>query len=1056
MMGETALAGTFPSATNVQQRPNEIKGKVVDNKGEAVIGANVMIKGTTIGTLTDANGNYVLSIPDRKGTLSISYLGYNTFETPIGTKLVINVSLTENAEQLQEVVVTALGIKREEKALGYSVAQLDDKAVTTAKSANMINSLSGKISGVNVRSSASDPGSTVFINIRGQRSLSGDNQPLIVLDGIPVNNSVSNSTNIMGGSSNKIVDYGNPISDINPDDVASISVLKGAAAAALYGSRAANGVILITTKTGSKQKKGIGISFNESASYDKAYLFPKFQNKFGSGDWSGTSRVIIDSTWGPRLDVGTKYVQWDSPKDSSGNPIATDWVSYPNRIKDFFETGYTYITNVAANGANDKGNFRLSYTNLSNNGIMPNTDLKRNNVNLSASYQLHPKFKVNTNIAYTYSKSNNRPAVNRGSAIYVVYRQPANINVQKLRNYWKEGYEGLQQWSPVPGGNDNPYFVAYENINAYNRDRITGNIQFNWDISPYFSIMGRTGLDFYNETRESHSAFSSSSYPTGAYSLANSYFRERNTDFLATFKKNLTDNWFFSVSVGANRMNQSGNNDQIGTTKLVMPGVYNISNAAAGYVQNNTSTYKYKKRINSIYGMSQVGFKNMIFLDLTARNDWSSTLPSDNNSYFYPSASLSVLLSDMLGLSAKNKISYIKLRGNISQVGSDVSPYTLNNTVTVSSWGNTSQANQETNLKNSSLKPEISTSSEIGAEMRFFGNRLGLDFTYYITKIKNQVMNISTTMASGYSAKVINAGKIQNKGIEFTLKGTPIDNEFKWEIAANFSRNRNKILKLAEGITEINIGGGEGVNYYAREGKELGDIYARTWETVPSGPYKGEPILTMNGFKVKNEWEKIGNYNPDFMVGFTNTFSFKGFTLNALIDWRQGGDFYSYVAKNLISDGRTTNTLFGRNAEYGGLPWKSGGIQRDDGMLLHGFFNTGGDNYVQNTSLYVSPPTYYGALYWSFNKLTTFSATYVKLREVSLDYTFSKNTIRNFPITNLTIGIWGHNIFTWTEANQGYDPETAMTFTSGSITPGVCGWTLPGTRTFGFKLGVNF
>jgi TonB-linked SusC/RagA family outer membrane protein len=921
----------------------------------------------------------------------------------------------------------------------------------------MINSLSGKVSGVNIRSSASDPGSTVFINIRGQRSLSGDNQPLIVLDGIPVNNSVNNTTSRTGNSSGQVVDYGNPISDINPDDVASISVLKGAAAAALYGSRAANGVILITSKSGITQKKGIGVSLNTSIAFDEAWQFPKFQNIFGSGTREGTDEVISSASWGPRLNTGKKYVQWDSPLDENGNPIPVDWVSYPNRVKDFFQTGSTIITNVAVSGANGQGNFRLSLTAMDNEGILPNTDLKRNNINLTAGYKLHQKLNVNTNVTYTNNKSDNRPTFNRESAVNIVYTMPANINIKKLRDYWTPGLEDIQQSSPVPGGNNNPYFVLYENLNGYNRDRLTGNIQFNWDINSSLSIMGRSGIDYYGETRESRSAFSSVHFPKGAYSLSSSFFKEQNTDFLITYKNDLSENWSVSVSAGANRMDRSGNTGTLATNRLVNPGIYSISNAAAGTVQNLSSTNRWQKRINSIYGMGQAGYKNYVFLDLTARNDWSSALPAENNSYFYPSVSLSVLLSDILRLQPSGKISYIKLRGNLSQVGQDVDPYSLFNVVNLTSWDNENIANQQTDLKNNKLKPEISTSAEVGADLRFFTGRLGLDFTYYNTYIKNQVMNISTTAASGYGSKVINAGEIQNKGIEITLRGTPVAGEFTWDISANFTRNRNKILELTESVEEINIGGGEGINYYARVGNELGDMYARTWKRVPDGPYAGEPWLAENGsYQRENEYIKIGNYNPDFMVGFTTTFNYKGFSLSALIDWRQGGNFYSYVERNLISDGRTEATNFGRDEASGGLSWvDANGNHRNDGMKLYGYIQQPDGSFALSNFV-TDPESYYGEYYWDYNERSTFDATYVKLREISIDYSFARKSLGKLPVSNLNVGIWGRNLYSWTAADLGFDPESSMSFTQGQITPGIGGWSLPYTRTYGFKIGLNF
>ncbi len=1033
-----------------------VSGKITDRSGDAVIGASVIETGTRNGAITDADGMYSLRVKDG-ATIEVSCIGYVTQSIPVSGRSVINVQLDEDAIALEETVVTALGIKRSEKALGYSVSKVGDESLAVAKSANVMNSLSGKVSGMNVRAASNDPGSTVIVNIRGQRSIAGNNEPLIVLDGVPVNNTVKNTTNNYGESNRKIVDYGNSIADLNNDDIESVSILKGAAAAALYGSRAGNGVILITTKSGSA-KKGIGVSVNESFSIDKAYLFPNIQSTFGSGSYAETSDVISDASWGPRLDTGAKYVQWDSPTDASGNPIPTPWVSYPNRVKDFFETGMTNTLNVALSGANDKGNFRVSYTNVGNTGIVPNSDLKRNNISINSGYNFRPNFRATTSVAYTNNKSNNRPTANRNSPLYVVYRQPANIDIPKLKDYWEPGYENIQQSSPVPGGNDNPYFLCYEDINGFKRDRLTGNVQLTWDITPWLTLMGRSGLDFYNESRESRTAFSANRFKNGAYALSLIYFKENNTDFLLTARKNFGD-FGTSFSVGANRMDQEGSTNTIATNKLVMPGVYNISNAAAGSVQNYTSTYKYQKRINSVYAMAQFNYKDYAFLDLTARNDWSSTLPPENNSYFYPSASLSLLMSEILGWKESGKLSYWKLRGNISQIGSDADPYTLYNTVSLSTWGNASQVEQQQNLKNNMLKPEISSSFEVGTDIRFFGGRLGFDFTYYVTNTRNQIMDLATTLASGYKSKIINAGLIQNKGFEFTVSATPISGPFTWNIMANVSRNRNKVVELTEGINEINIGGMEGFIYYARVGDELGDMYARTYERVPSGPHEGEPLVSDDGeYHRINEYIKMGNYNPDFMLGLTNTFTFKNFTLNALIDWRQGGDFSSYLYKNLLSDGRTANTVFGRDTQSGGLEWvDSNGRLRHDGMIVPGYRDDGNGNYVPN-DIITDPESYYGVIYWDFNEFTVWDATYVKLREVSLDYTFPRKMFDKVKINGLSLGIWGRNLFTWTKAGDGdgMDPETAMTFTSSSITPGIGGWSLPGSRTFGFKIGLDF
>lgn len=396
------------------------------------------------------------------------------------------------------------------------------------------------------------------------------------------------------------------------------------------------------------------------------------------------------------------------------------------------------------------------------------------------------------------------------------------------------------------------------------------------------------------------------------------------------------------------------------------------------------------------------------------------------------------------------------MRGNLSQAGSDIGAYGLYNTISLSGWNGINMANLATNLANNQLKPEISTSMEIGTDLRFLNNRLGLDFTWYKTKIKNQVFNIPTTVASGYGGRAINAGEIQNQGMEITLSGTPINNAFKWNIAAVYSRNRNKVVKLTEGVSRISLGGAEGVDFYIEEGAQMGDFYARTWERVPDGPHKGEPLLDDAGeYQRVNEYAKIGNYNPDFMIGFTNTFSYKGFTLSALLDWRQGGQFYSYVAKNLLSDGRTEVTIPGRDKATGGLSWNDGTNDRNDGQTLYGYVDDGNGNYVLNTVI-TDPENYYGSYYWDFAERSTFSASYVKLREVSLDYTFGKSVLKNLPISNVTIGFIARNLFSWTAADQGYDPETSMVLTNGTFTQGVGGWSLPYTRSYGFKIGINF
>lgn len=1053
-----AAPASFPSRGALTPAPQmQVTGRVTDASGP-LPGVTVLEKGTHNGTTTNGRGEYEINVSSAGAVLVFSYVGYDTREVPVNGRQTLDVTLAPAAKKLSDVVVTALGIKQQEKALGYSVAQLKGSAVSDVQSANMVNALAGKVAGVEIRSTSPDPGASTFIHIRGNRTLSGEDQPLIVLDGVPINNSVDANARqpyTNGSSNNQIVDYGNPISDINPDDIASISILRGAAAAALYGSRAGNGVILITTKDG-QGVKGLGVTFNSTVMFDKAWQFPHFQNTFGSGDFPATDDVISAASWGPRLNDGSSRVQWDSPLDASGNPVPIPWVAYPDRVKDFYRTGSTVTTNVAVAGSNEKSNFRLSVTNLKNQGIIPNTDLSRNNVTLAAGYHLSSKASVTTHVAYTNNDSHNRPTYNRGSVNNIVYTLTPNVDVHKLVDYWMPGEKGLQQNSPVPGGNDNPYFVAYESLNGFNRNRLAGDMQLHVELVPGLTLMARTGLDYYNERRESRKAFSSVKFPQGAYALDNLYFSEWNTDFLLTYKKNLHKDWLVSVSAGGNQMNQHATDAGLATNQLVMPGLYSIGNAQAGTIQNMSGASKSEKRINSLYGMGQVSYQDMIFLDLTARNDWTSTLPADNNSYFYPSVSLSAVVSQLLHIESST-LSFAKLRANWSQVGNDVDPYSLYNTVSLSGWGNVNMANISSTLANNQLKPQISTSLEFGADLRFLNDRLGLDVTWYRTNTVNQHINIPTTGASGYTSKSINAGEIRNEGLEISVHAMPVDKTFKWNIDANYARNHNTVIHLTPGVTQIQVGGGEGVNFYLEEGSRMGDMYAKTWLTVPDGPYKGQPWLDDAGeYQDANGYVKIGNYNPSFTVGLTNTFTYKAFTLSGVLDWRQGGQFFSYVAKNLLSDGRTTVTLPGRDPQTGGVAWVDDqGTHRTDGHITDGYVQQTDGSFVKNTQP-LDPEGYYGSYYWDFPARSTFSATYVKLREVSLTYSLPRETLRHTPFTGVTVGLLARNIFSWTAADQGYDPETSMVITNGSFTPGVGGWTMPNTRSYGFKVGITF
>lgn len=1059
------LMMTFPAFA---QQNAVVTGTVVTEKGEPINGVQVSASQTgskeSVSTSTNEKGIFVFKqlTGDVSYQFIFSYVGYekqqlSNFKVLPGKKNTLFIKMAEHNKLLDQVVVTALGIKRQERALGYSIGKLDNDDINTVKQVNVFNSMSGRIAGVNVVSAGTDPGSSVMVTIRGESSLVKNNQPLYVVDGIPVSRSADAATLPVGRTT---VDYGSPVSDINPGDIESITVLKGASAAALYGSRAGNGVILITTKSGKRGQKGLGVVVNSDVLFDKAWQFPHLQNEYGSGAFPGTTETISASSsgWGPRLNDGSKRIQWNSPKDANGNLIATDWISYPNRAKDFFRTGITATNNVAIAGGSDKGSFRLSYSNMTNKGIMPNTGLTRNTVIIAADHQLSSAVKVSTTINYANSGSDNRPGSYRESVTEILYKLPANVDVNGLKNYWKPGREGFEQFTHDPGNLDNPYFIAYEETNAFKRNHLTGNLQLTINITRDLSLMARSGMDWYNAQQEFKRPFSAKRTPLGAYNIDNNFFKEQNTDFLLSYRKKLNSNWHVSVSAGGNRMDQQSSAVSQNAGSLLLPGIYSINNAKAGSIVNSQSVSK--RRINSVYGMGQVSYKDAVYVDVTGRNDWSSTLPAANNSYFYPSVSVSGILTELLKV-RPGVLSYAKVRANWSKVGKDANPYSLYNSIAFNAdWGDVKRATLESVLKNNFLKPEMATSYEAGVEASFLNNRIGFDVTWYKTNNRNQIITIPSTMASGFSNRIMNAGNIQNQGWEISLNATPVKTALKWDVRINFTKNNNKAISIGEGLTEQQIGSadGENIRYIVKEGGKIGDMYTLTWLRVPTGPNAGEALLDKNGKyqRSSTDYVKVGNYNPDFRMGFENGITYKNLSFNVLFDWRKGGNFYSYVVKTLQNAGLTTNSLYGRDEEHGGQAWTdSRGNKRPDGVIIPGYIDNGNGTYSKNTTV-IGAPDYYESTYNKFYERLTYDASFLKLREVSLVYMIPQKLLGNLPVHNVSLALIGRNLYTWTGNDLGYDPETSLSVDTDGFKQGVGHWTLPGTRSYGVKLSVSF
>ena len=1034
----------------------EVTGIVKDNTGNVLPGVSVVLKGTVRGVTTDFDGNYSINVPDEASVLLFSYLGMSTQEITVGNRSTIDVTLDDSSQELDEVVVTALGISREKKSLGYSVSEVDGDAIDNVPQENALNALSGKVSGVAINTTGA-AGSSVSMVIRGSTSLSGDNQPLFVIDGVPVFNTLNN---IGGVGSDNRVDYGNAISDINTDDIASMTVLKGASAAALYGSRAGNGVVLITTKSG-KSRKGLGVTVNSSTVFDIPYLYLDTHTRFAAGSRPYTpdnfptnpyGAIQISETasaWaGPALDQGIRAIHWPytAQELESGIPVARELRSY-NNPRNFFDTAITTTNNISIQDNTEKIDYRLSYNNLKNKGFIPNTDLNKHSINLNSSINLNKDISISSSLNYTKTYADNRPAGNRGAnPIQAMYELAPHIDVRDLKEYWLPGFEGLYQNSPFEFGDDptetewnNPYYLANEVNNGFVRNRFYGNVRGDYKVTDEFSAMVRYNYDEINEQRETKISNGYTNEINGAYGITNILRKEINVDFLLTYEKKFKD-WDFSVSFGGNQRKFDASTVSSSTKNrgqgLLTPNLFTLSNIAPNNLDYQSILQN--KKVNSLYGLASFGFKDLFYLDVTGRNDWSSTLPDSNNSYFYPSVSGSLLLNNAFNMG--NQVSLVKLRAGYAEVGNDTDPYNLVPVlISGGSWGNASLLSVPGNLLNAELKPESQSSWEVGADLAFFGNRLHLDGTYYESENRDQIFPVNNPISSGYDTKFINAGLLSSKGVEASLGGTLVTNDnWNWNMDFVFTRNRTKVVELAEGMNSITLWTDAKGGAITWLGEEIGNIIDRQLVRVedPNSPYDGWPIIDDEGFENSDSTLEdengnrvapvIGNFNPDFILGMTTSVSYKNWSLSMNFDWRKGGQFVSqthrygesdmhtqrwldklhnfndvgdlptYLKENegqyLSADGEFYVLVGGPTAEEGGFPVDDGGITLSDGVFMPGVQGEYDDNgnFVATAENLGGPGTVYTRYQdhygWDFTRTALFDSDFVKLREISLSY----------------------------------------------------------------------
>jgi len=1059
----------------------------LSDDGNPVTGVTVEVNGTTISTVTDENGNYSVTVPEYTRVLLFTFTGMKTVEKLISDRSVIDVMLEPDMPGLDELVVTAFGAKREKITLGYSIQDVRGEDLVTARESNIVNSLQGRLSGVQITNSDGTLAAGVRMLIRGMSKFNGDNQPLWVVDGIPISNAYS-EPDCYGG-----MDWGNNAMDLNPSDIENISVLKGANATALYGSRALNGVVLVTTKSGKSRdgKKGLGVTFETNWMWSNPLVLPDFQDEYGqgysgefeyvNGNWAGTNDGI-DESWGPPLDRGS-IPQWDSPYDPlTGVRTPTLWVSQPDNVKDFFVTGRNRTTNLALQSGNDRTDFRLSLTNQDQTGIMENTDLKKNTVSLNAGFAITKKIHIRGAATYISNKSDNLVEggysdSNPLSSLFMWFGR--QINMDNLRSMW-------QEIDPITDYNmnwnhsyhDNPFFTLYKNTNSRDRDRIIGNFNLRYDITDWLNFRALAGTDWYVEDRIMRTAHRTNGDRLGGFNSDSRNSKELNANAMFTLNKNIgtTINIIASLGGEFNRFDYEYQSTVV--NDLIVPDLYSVSNAVEPAITGSSEIHT---ELQSIFGSVNLGFRNFLFLDLTGRNDWSSTLPIENNSYFYSSVSLGFVLTEALEMQS-NILSFAKLRASYAKVGDVSSPYQLEGIYTISDPFNGNPVMTYTNTRPPlDLKPPEKKSIEFGAEMKFLNNRFGLDATWYKENTINQIIDIRVPGAMGFSYKTVNAGNLQNMGLELTLWGTPLKtSDLKWDVAINWSANENKVIEIHEDVNYINLYNASWSMYvHARPEEEYGVLwgyaivrenqkkvyYDKDKTELSHIEYSGRPLINPNNGRYirSNSRTILGNVYPDWYGGVNNAFRYKNFNFSFLIDFRKGGDIYSVTDWFGHYSGVLKGTAIKNNkgTNIRNDPAIGGGIRVNG---VYGYVDLNGDiQFTNESGTDVSSPvenqTYAEAHgffhnYFGQNELSVFDASFIKLRELILGYTFSDIPfLTKAGINNIHLSLVGRNLWLIHSNIPNIDPE----YNNGAGNyVGQETAAIPSVRSYGFDLKVSF
>jgi TonB-linked SusC/RagA family outer membrane protein len=993
-------------------------------------GVSVRVTGTQIGTQTNGNGSYSINVPTKSKTLTFSFLGFKNTIASIPSSGILSIKLQEDAQLLTEVVVTALGVERDKRSLNYSTQTIKADAVGDRGEPNVLNALQGKVSGVQIVGASGSPGSSTNINIRGITSFTGSNQPLFIVDGVPISNAVDRTN---GGPLGTLGDSqpSNRALDINPDNIESINVLKGAAASVLYGSRASSGVIVITTKKGTTNNKS-EIIFSSNYNFQNVYGLPKLQNTYGQGSL-GVFNPVSANSWGPSFDNTPTVLN----NLVNGAGVTTPYKLFKNNIKDFYNTGKVFSNNLNIAGGDQNKNFSLAIANTTQDGIIPNTDLTRTNVQVNANTVLVNKLKVGGSVGFTQTVSKGVLGGNGSTALGQLVNIPRSYDLQGTP--YKDDNGNNLFFLP---GSDNPYFGANENPLTSEVNRVLGNANAAYDILPWLNASFKIGLDTYTDRRKQIFAVSSAFVPAGQV-LQDQFFRsEINTDLIVTARRKgiFLDKLNGSLLIGQNLNQRKFQNTTLQGDNLTIPGFYNTSNATV--FTNGSGESSSLRRILGYYSQLSVDYDNYVFLELSGRVDQSSTLPKDKNTYFYPAASLGFVFTDALKLQS-DILSYGKLRASIARVGKDADPYLLNNVYVSSGFGNNvasfnfpfngiSGFTPSSRIAPKSLSPEFTDSYEFGGSLGFLRNRLNLDVTYFNSKSKNQILDVAVPTSTGFDTRTTNIGQLNNNGIEVLLSGSPISKKgFKWEVSLNATRIRSKVVSIAPGVTSFPIPGSRfgGSEPSIVLNKPYGVILGNRLPRSPDGQFL---INSATGtFAPALAGEVIADPNPDLIAGLSNAFSYKGVRLSFLFDTQQGGDIVSFTSGFLRSRGALEET----------------GVDRELPRVIPGVIDNGDGTFRPN-NIQIPAQTYWGS-FGLQTDLNVYDATVYRFREFSVGYTLPAKLLTKSPFGSVSLSLVGRNLFYYAP-NSPLDPEVN---TQGAGNQrGLELQSAPNVRSFGFNV----